>query len=268
MAGWTPYLVTFKLLTPMHIGWRKTGSLQQTRPYVTGRVLWGALTAALVQNARGNDYKNKGKEADEQLAFTYFYPSTKKDIVICYPWDDLDEFSWKFLSSYVSTALQYGRCTEDGSLHETEFIASTTRDDEPVYLIGYIFERDGCDLKWKEVLNRLQFGGERGYGWGRVGLYTQPQKVNKVFELTLKSESINDRPVLIIPKDNVLLAHTLANNLNCNGIIEPLVGRETDTKTANFGKFCSTAQICWAPATKVNEEISVQIENKGLWRRL
>ncbi len=267
MTSWTPYLVTFKLLSPMHIGWRKTGNLQQTRPYVIGRTLWGALTASLVQDTDVKNYEEMGKQVDEQLAYTYFFPSTEIDNVPIFPWSSpCDEFSWKYLGSYVSTALQKGRGAEEGSLHETEFIASATRDDEPVYLVGYIFEKDGCDLKWKKVLNRLQFGGERGYGWGRVVSNTQPQKVNKVFNLSMKPEPINDRPVLIIPKGNALLAHTLADSLNCNGIIEPLVGRETDTKTANFGKSCSKAKICWSPGSKVNDEISVQIEERGLWR--
>ncbi len=253
----------------MHIGWRKTGNLQQTRPYVTGRTLWGALTASLVQDTDVKNYEEMGKQVDEQLAYTYFFPSTKEDIVTHYPWgDSWNEFFWKFLGSYVSTALQKGRGAEEGSLHETEFIAPTTRDEEPVYLIGYIFEKKGCTLKWRDVLNNLHLGGERGYGWGRVELKAKPQEVTRVFELTLNSESINDRPVLIIPTDNVLFAHTLADNLNCNGIIEPLVGRETETKTANFGKSCSKAKICWSPGSKVNGEISVQIKERGLWHRI
>ena len=44
---WTVYRVTWRLLAPMHIGWRKLGNMQQTRPYVTGRNLWGAFTARL-----------------------------------------------------------------------------------------------------------------------------------------------------------------------------------------------------------------------------
>lgn len=256
MSIWTPYLVTFKLLTPMHIGWRKTGNLQQTRPYVTGRALWGALTATLVHNNGGNDYQNMGKEVDEQLAFTYFYPSTK------------DEFSWKFLGSYASTALQYGHGAEDGSLHESEFISPVTRDDEPVYIVGYIFEREKCSLKWKNVLNKIQLGGERGYGWGRVSTNNHPLKANEIFGLTIEVDSQKDRPVLMIPKDRSVLDHTFAENIDCKGIIEPLVGRETDTKMANFGKYCSTAQICWSPGAGVNEEIRIEIYHKGLWHRI
>jgi hypothetical protein len=262
------WVVTFKLITHMHIGWRKTGNLQQTPPYVTGRALWWALTATLVHTNGGNDYQNMGKELDEQLAFTYFYLSTKKDTVTCYPWDDLYEFSWKYLGSYASAALQYGHGAEDGSLHETEFIAPAIRDGEPVYIVGYIFEKDKYFLKWTDVLNTIQLGGERGYGWGSVSTNNHPSKADEIFGLKIEANSQKDRPVLIIPKDKSVLDHTFAENIDCKGIIEPLVGRGTDTKTANFGKYCSTAQICWSPGARVNEKIKIEIFHKGLWHRI
>src|SRR5947199_6878046 len=75
------------------------------------------------------------------------------------------------MGSYASTSLANGRNAEEGSLHETEFIAPHTRGDDPkqVYLVGYIFEnKQGEKLPWQGILRKLQFGGERGYGWGRV----------------------------------------------------------------------------------------------------
>src|SRR5213082_2804295 len=70
---WTAYRIVFRLLSPMHIGWRKVGNLQQTRPYVLGRSLWGALTARLTRISGSNDYSEIGEQVDQQLAFTYFY---------------------------------------------------------------------------------------------------------------------------------------------------------------------------------------------------
>jgi len=56
-------------------------------------------------------------------------------------------------------------------LYEVEFLSPRTLDTgESVFLKGYVFERDGCSLKWKSTLKRLQLGGERGYGWGSVEL--------------------------------------------------------------------------------------------------
>src|SRR5712692_8407277 len=99
---WVTYQVTFRLLSPMHIGWRKLGNLQQTRPYVTGRSLWGALTARITRELGSSDYEKIGKQADQQLAFTYFYPSTSKDpdAIRLWPWgDNWDKFAWSFLGS-------------------------------------------------------------------------------------------------------------------------------------------------------------------------
>lgn len=268
MTNWTTYLVTFKLLSPIHVGWRKTGNLQQTRPYVTGRTFWGALTACLVRESHGNNYKTMGDRVDKQLAYTYFYPSTDQKQCDFY-WDDWEEFSWKYLGSYVSTALQKGRSAEEGSLHETEFIAPVTRDNKPVYLLGYIFEKESCDLKWREVLNQLQLGGERGYGWGRVSISPDEdvKKVtnNKIFDCDYVSDS--NYPSIKIPTDKRIYAHASVNNLDCEGIIEPLVGRETDNK-ANFGKCCSKAEICWSPGSKVKKEVSALITERGVWRSI
>jgi hypothetical protein len=83
---WTAYHVTLRLLAPMHIGWRKLGNLQQTRPYVTGRNLWGALTARLTRELGSNKYEFVGKQVDDCMRFTYFYPSVSKDNVEPWPW--------------------------------------------------------------------------------------------------------------------------------------------------------------------------------------
>ena len=264
---WTAYQVTFRLLSPLHIGWRKLGNLQQTRPYVTGRSLWGAFTARLTREFGSNDYEGVGKQVDQQLAFTYFYPSTQPDNVLLWPWpDQWDEFAWTFLGSYASTALENVRNAEAGSLHETEHIAPYTRTGQQVYLIGYIFEKDNCHLKWQSVLNRLQLGGERGYGWGRVSSKGKPRQVsnNECFAYKLIPNSA--RPLLSAQKATRLLAHMIVkDDKEVRGVnVEPLVGRETRNSAA-FGKEHSSAEICWLPGGNVNKAETFQIQQKGLW---
>ena len=90
---WTAYQVSFRLLSPLHIGWRKLGNLQQTRPYVPGRSLWGALTARLTRELVGCNYRCIGAKVDKELAFTYFYPSIQHNSVTVWPWPcQWDEF--------------------------------------------------------------------------------------------------------------------------------------------------------------------------------
>lgn len=259
--AWIPYQITFRLLSPLHIGWKKAGNLQQTRPYVTGRTLWGALTARLVRDRRDKNYQEIGKIVDDELRFTYFYPATTPESVGVWPWDTSDEFSWQFLSSCASTALS-SKTAEDGTLHETEYISPKTREGNQVYMIGYIIEKDGCELGWKEALERIQIGGERGYGWGRIELIGEPRKVETCFEYGL--DNTGGSPQITVPGDYPILAHTVADDFECIGAIEPLVGRET-TGNKGFGGKVSNAAICWVPGSKVEEEKKFEILYRGIW---
>lgn len=269
---WTAYRVALRVFSPIHIGWRKLGNLQQTRPYVTGRNLWGALTARITREQGRNDYTEIGKLVNEQLTFTYFYPSTRSDEVTHWSWStQWDEFAWTFLGSYTSTALEDGHSAEIGSLHETEFIAPYIRNKEykPVLLFGYIFERNDCSIRiqnWQSALDKLQIGGERSYGWGRVRLEDTCELVtnNKCFGYDLFCDK--DHPQITVPKDKELLAHTVDPNKEdyITGTIEPLLGRETQKK--GFGESFSDVEICWVPGSKVAQSKSFQIQQKGIWR--
>ena len=265
---WSLYQVSFRLLSPIHIGWKKTGNLQQTRSYVTGRNLWGALTARLVRDHRGTNYHDIGKKVDEELRFSYFYPTAISDNdkipdqVEIMPWNDFNEFSWLYLGSYSSTALN-NKTADDGTLHETECIFPKTRDGDQVYLLGYVFEKTGCDLSWKNALKRIQFGGERGYGWGRVEIVNSPKQCDKYFEYDV--DVTKESPIIIVPKDKCILAHTLADGLELLGEIEPFVGRDTIAKN-DFGGNVSSANICWIPGGVVNEDKLFKIFPKGSWK--
>lgn len=259
---WTSYLVKFRVLSPIHIGWRKTGNLQQTRPYVTGKTLWGALTARLVRDLGDNNYLEVRKRVDNKLRFTYFYPTTDSSKVVMWPWKNSDKFSWMYLGSYASTALK-DKIAEEGMLHETEYISTKTRDGEQVYLVGYVIEKEGCELAWEEALKKVQIGGERGYGWGRVELIDKPKKTKTCFDYTINDKE--DSPQIMVLKDKPILAHALAEQLGCKGTIEPLVGRETD-ENKGFGGVISKAEICWIPGSIVNANKRFNIYSKGIWK--
>jgi len=293
--AWTMYRLAFRLLSPLHVGHLKQGNLQRTRPYLTGKALWGALTARLTREGGSNDYQHIGKQVNEGLAFSYFFPSTDSAQVTLFPWDDERRFAWCYLNTYASTALDYERnAALEGSLHETEYLAPVTRNGEPVCLVGYIFEKreDGCNLAWQGALHRLQprwcarwlrrsnhlawqgalhrlqLGGERTYGWGRVGLEDKPQEITD-FLCGWQVDLSGDRPKLHARSDSSAepraYAHVYTENLSARGLIEPFLGRETQA-AGKHGQTLSQASICWAPGALLQGTQSLIIAENGLWR--
>ena len=258
---WKAYEVRLRLVSQIHIGHRKLGNVQSTRPYVTGRNFWGALTARMAREA-GADYGAMGERVQEELAFTYFFVSGEKGVAL-WPWEKAREFEWLYLGSYASTALKDGHGAEQGTLHETEYIAATRRDGGGVWLRGCIFEREGCGLPWRAALDRLQFGGERAYGWGRVRCEDIAPAAN-CFGLTVVADG--PRPVIEVPPGESLLAHARCAGLpdGAEGSIEPLVGRITGA-AGDFGGRPSQAVICWAPGTKFQTAHKMSVGRFGIW---
>ncbi len=264
---WRAHRLVFELLSPLHVGWRKLGNLQATRRYVPARAVWGALTARIVRDAGGCNYDAVGTAVNSELAFTYLYPSARPDGVETWPWQ-IDEFDWRFLGSYAGTALTDGRKAEEGMLHETEYIASRTRDGGPVFLIGYIFVHENSTLRWCEALRRLQFGGERSYGWGRVRtIAVEHEEVLTAYpELVWQLEG--RRPTATVAQNGRLLAHARGKGIACQGMVEPLLGRVTSTSSGAFGEYPSEAVVCWEPGSTLESTCTFEIGPFGIWEAI
>jgi len=274
--NWIGYRVVFRLRSPLHIGWRKVGNVQVTRPYLTGRSFWGALTERLVRDRAAtatqmatdsNGYQEVGKQVNEMLAFTYFYPALQSgnDYQVVWTWDDERTFRRRFLSSYQSTALVYpAHSAAEGSLHEIEFLSPHTLDTaDPVYLVGYVFAHKDCSLRWRDALTRLQFGGERGYGWGKTELVSL-EKADDVFGYAV--DCIGRRPVITVPKGERLLAHTKPDQAMIAGEVEPLVGREWHTNSG-AGASITHFGVVYAPGGIATNEHCFAVESFGLWQK-
>jgi hypothetical protein len=266
--SWQRYDLVFRLMAPLHIGYRKTGNLQQTRRYVPGKNIWAALTARLTREyddgASGQAYQKIGRQVQEKFRFTYLYPATKDEAGAgCthhYPWQD--DFDYLFLNSYTSAALDPGSKTAaDALLHDTEFIAPRTRDGRPVYLTGSVYTQTDLPAplhQWQNVLNKLQIGGEQGYGWGRLRLANEP-----------KGEPISGDPTGALTADGRILAHlraeSVANPAGVTGSIEPLVGWERDNDEKNKRRWqVSAATICYQPGSRVGGHAAFPIGKNGI----
>ncbi len=299
--SWKLYQLAFQLKSPLHIGWRKVGNLNQSRPYVPGKVVWAALTARLTRNGfistdenfiRENAYERTGNLLKHYMAFSYLFPSLKKDATkvlmpkyesgqLKYGDKTESEFQYLVMDSYASTSLDYSmRSAEEGSLHETEFIRPTTRKDNGdvtnVYLVGYLVIKDGFQDQLtmdnlQKILNQIQLGGERRYGWGRVALIKCELKDEKIVFQDWQLEKNGESEPLKIKcrNDSYLPAHALATPDTHEiagietGAIEPLVGRETSAADG-FGRNISKARICWTPGTRVKKGFSANIGEYGI----
>lgn len=283
---WQKYTLVFKLLSQLHVGYRKVGNLLQTRKYVPGKLIWAALTARLTRDfADGGDankYREIGDLLKEHFRFGYFYPAlaepnttnitVSKDLKKHYFWCNEADFDYRFLNSYASTALNSDfQSAEEGSLHEVEFIAPKTRplgsEDvaRQVYLKGEIYLDDSQPLSgtlyhWQDALQNLQLGAERNYGLGRVELmpFEEPQAASIQIELE---------------EGQKIRAHALANNqlapkhaVPIQGQVEPLLGWERAPANSQ-GKHwqISSPFVCYVPGSRVREKMKLEIsEDYGL----
>jgi hypothetical protein len=301
--AWTLYRVTWRLESPLHSGFAKLGNIQRTRLYVTGRMLWGALTARLTRDQNGNDYTVVGNAIKECLAFSYGYLCLTEDgdqpLLPEYTAEGLQyklgaqmpanslterEVQRLCLSSYASTALDYANNTAvDGSLHEVEFISPRVLCEEkklnvkagqPLYLTALIAEAESAQTNsavkdWKSSLERLEMGGERTYGFGKLRLrqLSDPISSSALSTAWFGSGFIpdNDQPVIKLQKGAAVTAHTAADHRSISfGQIEPFVGRATTDK-AEFGKNVEYSGVYWLPGSILNESADCQICEYGLW---
>jgi len=282
--AWVHYRLKLRLLSPLHIGYRKVGNLMQTRRYVPGKVLWAALTARLTRDnhngSQGEEYQRLGHLVRCHFRFSYLWPALG-DEEPYWPWCN-DDFDYLLLNSYAGTALNYDqKAAQEGSLHETEFIAPRDRDGKGVYLVGDLWARENDasfkDLMgWREMPPRLQLGGERTYGWGRVACAPGSGCIQRCEAETLvltdyQWETRGNEIVVTADKDTRLPAHALAYDFEdrqavqgVSGPIEPLVGRET-RKDGRFGVQLSRARICYVPGSTVESGAAFQIGPYGIW---
>lgn len=293
---WKVYKVVFSAESPLHSGWTKTGNVQRTRLYITGHMLWGALTARITRSTGSNDYADIGDKVRKYIRASYFYPcfdaSGSKLLIpfygsggLSYKIDSL-EFTANLierslLTSYTSTSIERTRlAAEEGSLHEIEEISCHTvhtiqkgnlRVDSGshVYFTGYVFESTNAPSEvssyWQDALTEIQLGGERAYGLGRLSTKQIFGKASDVFGSKVVSEATE--PEIEVASGKPVLAHTTCDGI-LQGVIEPLVFREVNKGIGSFGTSFSRPRICWSPGSILKDEKTFRIIEFGLWEEI
>ncbi|MDF0590979.1 hypothetical protein [Candidatus Methanocrinis natronophilus] len=274
---WTHHTLKFRLLSPMHIGYRKVGNLMQTRQYVPGKNIWAALTARLTRDyhdgSQGKCYQRIGDLIKLHFRFGYLWPSLDgKDPY--FPWVHND-FDYQLLNSYASTALDYTvNSALEGSLHETEYIAHVARNTSQVFMLGDLWVKATLPEElhcWKKEMNKLQLGGERAYGWGRVFCCSDLNDGHQEGGITVshhKWEGKGGKIVLTLDKNDKIKAHVLASGpeaaTSLTGPIEPLVGRNWGE---HAGQNISFEKVHFSPGCEIEtEHVEFELGWDGRWK--
>ena len=294
--AWHSYQLTYQLLSPLHIGYRKLGNIQRTRYYLPGRNMWGAITARLTRacylQPGPTEYLAVGNYVRNHIIASYFYLRLA-DEGPYYPrlergrWYygtlPAADFEARFIGSFGSTALTAPTWTaEEASLHEIEFIAPQVQTDQPparpVYLQGYLYLdqdrsmappplRNLDDTTVLGYLAELFVGGEQGYGFGRMARHGEPVGP----EL--------DTGAWPRPRDldsDILRAHLKVSRtaqVVVQGPVEPVVGREWASgqrggARRGAGQDVSEPIIAWAPGGRFQGDPSrLRVGPYGIWEQ-
>lgn len=290
---WHAYRLVCRLDSPLHAGWRSVGNLMQTRPYVTGRNWWGAATAHLTGWIGQYAYAAVGEFVRDNLVFGYLFPAESPDLPLVPRWGDdglrygplnEKEFERRFLSSVASTAIDYEHnVASEGQLHEVEFLSQRTASGD-VLLIGYLLAREVPAQQYghvtfsvrctpnevyvnelplfTRVLARVQLGGERRYGFGRIHI-RQVAPANDLFGHPLVSLD-EDAPVVRVDAERPLPAHAQISGLRASGEIEPLLGREWH-ESDGPGRRLSNPVLCWSPGAVACSQTRLRVGPMGVW---
>lgn len=273
---WSLYSISLKLASPLHVGLGFRGNLKHTRGYIGGRALWGALACRIARDYLDDNYKLAEQWVHDNLRLSYLYPSTSPENVTDFPWTNPTDFRWKFLHSYASTALADGRSKLDGSLHETEYIAPRTRDNRPVWMVGYMWTFSDPLVANKpfssvrdRIFSRINIGAERAYGWGRFSqaVFRPQPSASPIFQRWVWDSG--SPGVTLTPTDTAasLFAHLQIPDGNPDFPeaveIEPVVGLLTDS--TGWGRLPSQAVIAVPPGASLHPAPRCQIGNYGIW---
>jgi len=302
--SWSLYLLTFKLKSPLHIGFHKVANLSRTRAYIPARTFWGALTAKLTRKLKSSNYREVGEFLKNTIRFGYFYISDGNNIFIPKYTDEglkfgelpQVEFEKRFIRSFISTSVEpYSLTAEEGTLHEIEFISSYElgREDEepkPVFIKGVLWVSELLEsrlkihtdendfsifnnekyIKFSDLVNKLQIGGERRYGFGQIEIYN----IERIHDQNLGNtgfkgiwKEYNNEIELELKENDFIWSHVkFSSDLEIKGSIEPLVGRDWSDKGA--GRELRFHGFCWTPGSILVKSNTFKVtKNFGLWEQ-
>ena len=213
------YEVTFKQVQPIHIGDNKHGVINETKIFIPGQTMWGALT---------NAYFKQTYNYDEKFFenISCFYPKISNNVLKPryengkFYLGEYSEtkFRQKFTTTFLSTAINPTTLhAKDESLHEIDVVLPNEIPQEEqfeqikeIFWIGYIKTKK----EQLEQIKEIYIGGDSRYGLGLMELIGEPKE----------SRNYTQNPVKGIIKEyspNEPLTNFLEfNNQNFEGELE------------------------------------------------
>ncbi len=180
------YKLIFKQLQPLHIGVGSYGIISETRIFIPGWTIWGALTKAY--NLQFHYDLSKNQELFKKISCFYpcfneegnnpLLPNYKKGEFYLGDYSET-EFRAKFVDTFVSTAIvPASRMAKDESLHEINIILPGAKSDfledkkeKQLYWVGMLNIEEDKKIEFlKENELEIIVGGDSRYGFGKIKL--------------------------------------------------------------------------------------------------
>ncbi|NSW90417.1 MAG: hypothetical protein HPY74_07030 [Firmicutes bacterium] len=180
--------LTFIQLTPIHIGKYNYGVISESRIFIPGYTMWGALVNAYsLKNGATEEVYNDAEKKFEYISC--FYPVFDNNIFLpefckgkLYYIDHANEKRYteaelraKLTDTYISTAIMpITRTSKDESLHEIEVILNKSKDNKDnVKNLNWKGVIGLSDVSYEKFLHEgleIFVGGDVRYGLGRLRL--------------------------------------------------------------------------------------------------
>ncbi len=194
------YKLVFKQIQPIHVGAGSYGVINETRIFIPGWTMWGAMTKTY--NLKNGEALSKNHDVFENISC--FYPCFKDrgEYKILFPKFEKgkfylgnyseDKFRAKFVDTFISTAIDSRTNTAiDESLHELNIILPGVKAD-------YLEDEKEIQLYWAGIVqleeskkdslpDEIYIGGDARYGLGKMKLCK-----NNITETTLNDWEIKD----------------------------------------------------------------------------
>ena len=199
--GW--YKLVFRQVQPIHIGSGSYGVINETRIFIPGWTMWGALTKAY--NLKNNFPLSENQDLFKNISC--FYPAFKErdNFDILFPKFENgefylgeyseDKFRAKFVDVFMSTAIDpLSNTALAESLHElnvilpgvkADFAEENKKEEKQLYWIGIVQIDDS-----EKIPREIFIGGDTKYGLGRMVLENEPDPMNDISEWISQDEVI------------------------------------------------------------------------------